>query len=187
MNLIAPHPPQSNIQCGNCSTFIPDHRQDNRHADTPARPSAADLALSSGTFNPKASPMQTRKPINIPVVAAPAQEDAMTDSNCSGNEMVALMVLGDSMTPEFSEGEILVIEMGAPATNGSFVIGQDSGEFIFRQLKRDEQGGWLLHALNPAYPDIAISGPDTIKGVITHKKKPGSRKTVKFYVPQPGS
>jgi DNA polymerase V len=125
--------------------------------------------------------MQPRKPINIPVVAATTQEDAMTDSNCSGNEIVALMVLGDSMAPEFIEGEILVIEMGAPAMDGSFVIGQANEEAIFRQLQRDDQGGWRLHALNPAYPDIAISGPETIKGVITHKKKPGSRKSVKYY------
>lgn len=127
--------------------------------------------------------MHTRKPISIPVVSAP--QDPLADSNCSGNEMVALMVLGDSMTPEFSEGEILVIEMGAPATDGSFVIAEVAKEdFIFRQLKRDGQGGWLLHALNPAYPDTAIASLATIKGVVTHKKKPGSRKSVKFYGPQ---
>jgi len=126
--------------------------------------------------------MHTRKPINIPVVSAAAQEDAMAGSNCSGNELVALMVLGDSMQPEFIEGEILVIEMGAPAMDGSFVIAEVAKEdFIFRQFKRDDQGGWLLHALNPAYPDIAIPGLETIKGVVTHKKKPGSRKSVKYY------
>ena len=122
--------------------------------------------------------MHTRKPINIPVVAANAQEEG---SNCDGKEIVALMVLGDSMEPEFVEGEILVIEMGSPATDGAFVIGWANEEHIFRQLKRDAEGGWQLHALNPAYPDIAISGLDTIKGVITHKKKPGSRKSVKYY------
>ena len=126
--------------------------------------------------------MQTRKPINIPVVSAPAQQDPMQDSNCSGNEMVALMVLGDSMQPEFIEGEILVIEMGAAASDGAFVVAEVAQEdFIFRQLKRNGQGGWLLHALNPAYPDVAIAGLDTIKGVVTHKKKPGSRKSVKYY------
>lgn len=128
--------------------------------------------------------MQTRKPVNIPVVASTAQADPAADSNCSGNELVALMVLGDSMEPEFVEGEILVIEMGAPAVDGSFVVGKANEEFIFRQLKRGEQGGWLLHALNPAYSDIAIPGLDTLKGVVTHKKKPGSRKSVKYYVPQ---
>lgn len=126
--------------------------------------------------------MHTRKPINIPVVAATAQDDAASDSNCSGNELVALMVLGDSMQPEFIEGEILVIEMGAPATEGAFVIAEVAkDDFIFRQLQRDAQGNWQLHALNPAYPDTAIPGLEIIKGVVTHKKKPGSRKSVKFY------
>ena len=128
--------------------------------------------------------MQTRKPINIPVVSATAQEEAMAGSNCDDKEIVALMVLGDSMEPEFIEGEVIVIEMGAPAVEGSFVIGTLDDEPIFRQLKRDKKGGWLLHALNPAYPDAVITGPDAIRGVITHKQKPGSRKSVKFYVAQ---
>ena len=123
--------------------------------------------------------MQTRKPIDIPVVSA-TQEEAMAESACSGKEMVALTVLGDSMEPEFIEGEILIIEMGAPATDGAFVIAQNE-EFIFRQLKRDQHGGWRLHALNPAYPDMVISGLDAIRGVVTHKRKPGSRRSVKFY------
>lgn len=126
-----------------------------------------------------------RKPVNIPVVSVPAQEDDPSGSNCSGNEMVALMVLGDSMEPEFAEGEILVIEMNRPATDGSFVIAEVAkDDFIFRQLKRDAQG-WWLHALNPAYPDTGLAGLETIKGVVTHKRHPRSRKSVKYYVPQP--
>ncbi len=126
-----------------------------------------------------------RKPIDIPVVSAAAQEDVPSGSNCSGNELVALMVLGDSMEPEFAEGEILVIEMGRPATEGSFVVAEVAPEdFIFRQLKRDDSGGWILHAFHPAYPDAAIAGLDAIKGVVTHKRRPGSRKSVKYYVPQ---
>ncbi|MFA6119938.1 MAG: S24 family peptidase [Sideroxydans sp.] len=131
--------------------------------------------------------MQTRKPINIPVVAAPSQPEAETESNCSGNELVALMVLGDSMQPEFNEGEILVIEMGRPATDGAFVIAEVAkDDFLFRQLKRGEQGGWVLHALNSTYPDSPISGLEIIKGVVIHKRNARSRKTVKFYVPQAG-
>lgn len=126
--------------------------------------------------------MTTRKPINIPVVSATAQDDALTESSCSNTEIVALMVLGDSMAPEFIEGEILVIEMGVPAMDGWFVIGWVNEEHIFRQLRRDTQGDWRLHALNPAYPEIAIAGLDAIKGVVIHKKKPGSRKSVKYYV-----
>ncbi len=126
--------------------------------------------------------MQPRKPINILVASAAAKESPLTDSNCSSNELVALMVLGDSMAPEFVEGEILVIEMNAHATDGSYVIAEAAKEdFIFRQLKRDDQSGWRLHAINPAYPDIAIVGLERIRGVVTHKKKPGSRKSIKYY------
>lgn len=126
--------------------------------------------------------MTTRKPISIPVVSATAQNDTVTGSSCSETAIVALMVLGDSMSPEFIEGEILVIEMGVPAIDGWFVIGWVNEEHIFRQLRRDAQDNWWLHALNPAYPEIAISGLDAVKGVVTHKKKSGSRKSVKYYV-----
>jgi SOS-response transcriptional repressor LexA len=123
-----------------------------------------------------------QKSINIPVVPAPAEQEAT--SNCDGNEVVALMVLGDSMEPEFIEGEILVIEMNGVTDEGAFVIADVAEEgFIFRQLTRDAQDGWQLHALNPAYPDIALSGLKSIKGVVTQKKKPGVRKAVKYYGP----
>ena len=125
--------------------------------------------------------MPTRKPVNIPVVSATSEAEA-GGSNCEDREAVALMVLGDSMEPEFTEGEIIVIEMKAPAGDGAFVVAEVPEEgFIFRQLVSDEQGGWKLHALNPAYPDIALSGLDVIKGLVTQKKKPGDRKAVKYY------
>ena len=122
-----------------------------------------------------------QKPISIP--AAPAEHEFT--SNCDGGEVVALMVLGDSMEPEFIEGEILVIEMSGLAEEGSFVVAEVAEEgFIFRQLIRDGGDGWQLRALNPAYPDIVIPGLGSIKGVVTQKKKPGRRKAMKYYGPQ---
>lgn len=126
--------------------------------------------------------METRRKIDIPVVAA--GDEAQAGDSCSGRDPVALMVLGDSMVPEFVEGEILVIEPDHPVSDGSFVIAWLNEEYIFRQLIADGQGGWRLHALNPAYPDASIAGLDAVKGVVTHKKKPGSRKSVKYYTPQ---
>jgi len=126
--------------------------------------------------------MQASKPINIPVLAASEQQDTMCSSNGYNNEAVVLMVVGDSMEPEFNDGEIIVIEMGAAARDGSFVVGTANDEFIFRQLISDAQDGWMLHALNPAYPDVAIAGLDTLKGVVTQKRNVRSRKSVKYYV-----
>ena len=37
-------------------------------------------------------------------------QDINEASNCSSAEPYALMVLGDSMLPEFEEGEIIVVE-----------------------------------------------------------------------------
>lgn len=129
--------------------------------------------------------MQTRKPINIPVVSASSPQDEPAGSNCDDKSTVALMVLGDSMEPEFVEGEILVIQMGAQPEEGMYVIAEVAKEdFIFRQLQHDEKGGWLLHALNPAYPDTAIAGLEIVRGVVTHKRNARSRKSVKSYVGQ---
>jgi DNA polymerase V len=126
----------------------------------------------------------TKKFIDIPVVTKTADgaPPLTGETSCSGSDPVALMVLGDSMEPEFVEGEIIVIEMDGHVTDGSYVLAWHNEEYIFRQvIKRDD--GWVLHALNPGYPDAPIASLDAIKGVITLKKKPGSRKSVKYYIP----
>lgn len=109
-----------------------------------------------------------------------AAPDAGLDS-CAGAEPFALMVLGDSMLPEFSEGDIIVIEPDGLAKDGSFVLARLKDEYIFRQLVRDGER-WLLRPLNSGYPDAEIDGLDTIRGVIIQKRKPGSRRSRKSYV-----
>jgi SOS-response transcriptional repressor LexA len=109
-------------------------------------------------------------------------EDITLDS-CSGAEPFALMVLGDSMLPEFAEGEIIIIEPEGLAQDGSFVLAQVNSEYIFRQL-RDHGGNWRLEALNPRYPALDIPDLSPVKGVIIQKQKPGSRRSRKSYVPE---
>jgi SOS-response transcriptional repressor LexA len=100
---------------------------------------------------------------------------------CTGNESFALMVLGQSMVPEFNEGEIIVIEPDGLAKDGSFVLALHKGEWTFRQLlKRDP--GWVLHALNPAFPDTPLVDLSAVRGVIIQKALPGRRRASKFYV-----
>jgi SOS-response transcriptional repressor LexA len=113
----------------------------------------------------------------IPIAAA----DEPGTSACSEAEAFALMVLGDSMVPEFAEGDIVIIEPEGLAVDGSYVLAQADGEWIFRQLA---QVGlcWELRPLNPAYPAKAIPDLASVKGVIIQKSKPGRRKASKRYV-----
>ena len=124
-----------------------------------------------------------RKPIGIPIISAEQPADGSSHGACSDAEPFALMVLGDSMEPEFMEREIIVVEPEGLATDGSYVIAFHNEEYIFRQLIKRETG-WALHALNPAYPDHPIASLSGVRGVVIMKKKPGrpSKSGRKYYV-----
>lgn len=117
----------------------------------------------------------------IPIVPAAGGDDADLDA-CSSAEPFALMVLGDSMAPEFLEGEIIIIEPEGLAHDGSYVLAQVDGEYIFRQLVTRE-GRWWLAPLNPDYSSRAIPDLSAVKGVVIQKQRPGSRRSRKSYLP----
>jgi SOS-response transcriptional repressor LexA len=91
------------------------------------------------------------------------------------------MVLGDSMAPEFMEGEIVVIEPEGLAVDGSYVLAFIDDEWIFRQLRGDTVG-WALYPVNPAYPTLPLPDFSAVRGVIIQKSKPGRRRASKIYV-----
>lgn len=133
-------------------------------------------------------PMQ--KPFPIPVKPAGENRSPEDDlaSSCASGEPYALMVLGNSMEPEFVEGEIIVIEPEGVARDGSFVIAyladveKEEDRNIFRQLVKHPEG-WMLKPLNPLYPNIPIDSIESVvKGVVIMKKKPGRRRAMKEYV-----
>jgi SOS-response transcriptional repressor LexA len=101
-------------------------------------------------------------------------------SACSGAEPFALIVLGDSMVPEFNEGDVIVIEPEGLATDGAYVLARHDDEWIFRQLVA-RGGGWQLHPLNPRYPIIDLADLAAVRGVIIQKSTPGHRKSIKRY------
>lgn len=114
----------------------------------------------------------------------PAAPEADEGGACSGNESFALRVLGDDMTPEFNEGEIIIIEPDGALKDGSFVLARVADDWIFRQLCRQGEG-WSLRALNPACTNMAelpLNDLSTIHGVVIQKAVPGRRKLSKFYV-----
>lgn len=110
------------------------------------------------------------------LLANPLAEDA-----CSGAEVFALQVLGQSMTPEFNEGEIVIVEPGGAVHDGSYVLARHGDEWIFRQLRAIDNG-WTLHPLNPAWPDLPLPDLGAVHGVILQKSVPGRRRLAKRYV-----
>ncbi len=132
----------------------------------------------------------TPKPFPIPVKPAAESRSPQDElaSSCASGEPYALMVLGDSMLPEFVEGEIIVIEPEGVARDGSYVIAyiedaeKEDDKYIFRQLVKHAEG-WMLKPLNPLYPNIPIDSIEAVvKGVVIMKKKPGRRRAMKEYV-----
>ena len=93
---------------------------------------------------------------------------SLADAGCEANEPFALRVLGDSMSPEFPDGSIIIIDPADSAQDGDYVIAEVEGEFIFRQLRIDGQRH-LIKALNPGYPEIDITDTPSIKGVVTQR------------------
>jgi len=102
-------------------------------------------------------------------------------SNCASAEPYALMVLGDSMLPEFEEGEIIVVEPSGLVRDGSYVVAFVNEEYIFRQVVQHPEG-WMLKPLNPVYPNIPIADLEPVKGVVIMKKRPGRRREQKRYI-----
>lgn len=119
----------------------------------------------------------------IPILPARSAERAASagEHSCSGAESFALMVLGDSMAPEFADGDIVIIEPEGLATDRSYVLAFWQDEWIFRQLVRSGDR-WCLRALNPRYPDIDLPDLGAVRGVITQKSRPGRRRASKRYV-----
>lgn len=102
-------------------------------------------------------------------------------SDCAGAEVFALQVLGQSMAPEFEEGEVIVIEPEGALRDGSFVLAQLDGEWIFRQLRREGER-WALHALNPAFAARPLPDLAAVRGVVIQKSRPGRRRASKSYL-----
>ena len=101
--------------------------------------------------------------------------------DCSGAEPFVLQVLGDSMAPEFVDGDIIVVEPEGLARDGSYVVAWAGSEWTFRQL-RGREGDWRLHALDPSIADLAIEGLDAVRGVVIQKSVPGRRRASRRYV-----
>lgn len=89
-------------------------------------------------------------------------------SGCAEHEPFALQVLGDSMSPEFEHGCIVIIDPAGVVENGCFVMAELEDGYILRQLLIQE-GRFYLKPMMSSYETVEIAGMQAIKGVVTQK------------------
>ncbi|GBE40241.1 putative HTH-type transcriptional regulator [bacterium BMS3Bbin09] len=97
------------------------------------------------------------------------EEYVATDSNGA----FALRVRGDSMEPEFHEGDIIIVNSALKQEHNDYiVVSNEEGEATFKQLKKYGKTR-VLHPLNPKYDDIELNRATEFRviGVIIEKKK----------------
>lgn len=94
--------------------------------------------------------------------------DIYNPTGCEDKEPFALRVIGESMTPEFNDGAVIIVDPGYPAVNGAYVLVLYKKEYHFRQLvRRDEQA--FLVPLNGQFHSMELKGYYQIVGVITQQ------------------
>ena len=105
----------------------------------------------------------------------------MQNSGCSAGttEPYALRVIGDSMTPEFQDGNIIIVDPAVSACHEAFVVLDYGGEILFGQYRIDEGRHWL-HYLNPEHDSIELVSAFELKGVVVQRSN-GRRKDLKHY------
>jgi SOS-response transcriptional repressor LexA len=102
----------------------------------------------------------------------PGDADEWIESDVTGDHVFALRVAGDSMEPEFHEGEVVIVDPEAETLPGDFVVVKNSdGEATFKQLKKYGTR-WVLHPLNPKYEDLEVRrGEFKVIGRVVKKEK----------------
>jgi len=102
----------------------------------------------------------------------PGDADEWIESDIQGENVFALRVAGDSMEPEFREGEIIIVNPHVEAAPNDFVVVKNKNEeATFKQLKRYGPR-WVLHPLNPRYDDQEVRrGEFKIIGRVVKKEK----------------
>lgn len=89
----------------------------------------------------------------------------------------ALKIIGDSMAPEFREGEIIIVDPDIQPDTGRYVIaktengGNENGEATFKQFIRDGNNIYLK-PLNNQYKMMDMTDKDfTVVGCVVQKTK----------------
>ncbi len=144
-----------------------------------------DFLRQTGYLPKNVEPVDTSKMRKIPVISWVLaghwteaaehfnSEDAedWIETDVQGEHVFALEVKGDSMEPEFSEGDRITVRPQAKVNHNDFVVIKNSeGEATLKQIKKVGKKR-TLHPLNPKYSDIELSDQEqyTIVGKVVEK------------------
>jgi len=132
------------------------------------------------------APAPSRPPHSIPIISwvqagdwsevsdpfQPGFAEEWVDTTETNNpNAFALTVHGDSMEPEFAEGDIITVDPGRAYCSGSYVIAKNGEEATFKQLILDGSSVFLK-PLNERYPIKDMTGIEIrIVGVVIEKRK----------------
>lgn len=102
----------------------------------------------------------------------PGDADQWIVADVKGENVFALRVVGDSMEPEFKDGETVVVNPHVEAGPNDFVVVKNlEGEATFKQLKK-YGSRWVLHPLNSNYQDQEVKrGEFRVIGKVVKKEK----------------
>lgn len=125
-------------------------------------------------------PVLGRVPAGIPIEAiSEVVEEIELDGSLAadGYDYFGLLVTGDSMYPEYRDGDVVVIRVQETAETGDDVVAYINGsDATLKRLTRTESG-IQLRPLNPEYPvrsftrQEVLSLPVTIGGVVVEQRR----------------
>ena len=109
----------------------------------------------------------------VDVSFGPRDAENWIDTDVQGEHVFALVVKGNSMEPEFIEGDTIIVRPQAKVNNGEFVIVRNhNNEATLKQIKKIGKRR-ILHPLNKKYTDIELSGDQeyVVVGKVVEKVK----------------
>lgn len=125
-------------------------------------------------------PVLGRVPAGIPIEAiSEVVEEIELDAGLAGDgyDYFGLLVTGDSMYPEYRDGDVVVLRVQPTAETGDDVVAYiGGGDATLKRLTRTENG-IQLRPLNPEYPvrsfsrQEVLSLPVTIAGVVVEQRR----------------
>lgn len=125
------------------------------HHSTPPPPTSASTSSSAPIFGPSRQ-----------------DETWLAPSRKYSPRAFALSIRDDSMLPEFTEGEIIVVDPERPAISGSFVVARLNGQTATCKRLIIDSGRTFLAPLNNRYPVLDVTDKKLeIIGVVVEKLK----------------